>query len=162
MMKTIVSTTLCFAAALATVIAAARLAQADGKKLAVVVAKGSPITNISRSDLKRCFTGDTVTAGDKPLVPFNANPGTPERTGFDKAVLGMSPDEAGKYWIDRKVRGQSGAPRALPSAAHIAKVVAKFPGAISYLPADQLTADIQAVSVDGVVYTDGKYNIVIP
>jgi hypothetical protein len=135
-------------------------ARADGKKLVVVVAKGSPVTNISRGDLKRCFTGDTVTGGGKTLVPFNAAPGTPERTGFDKAVLGMSPDEAGKYWIDRKVRGQSAAPRALPTAAHIAKVAAKFPGAIGYLPEDQMTADIQAVSVDGVAYTDTKYNIV--
>jgi hypothetical protein len=62
-----------------------------------------------------------------------------------KELLGMSPDEVGRYWIDRKVRGQSAAPRSLPSAAHVAKVAAKFPGAIGYLPADQLTSDIQAV-----------------
>jgi hypothetical protein len=159
-MQPIISTALCLAAALATIASAIPPAHADGAKLVVVVAKGSAVTNISRSDLKRCFTGDTVTAGGKALVPFNAAPGTPERTGFDKAVLGMSPDEAGKYWIDRKVRGQSAAPRALPSPAHIAKVAAKFPGAIGYLPADQMTADIQAVSIDGVAYTDAKYNIV--
>ena len=86
-----------------------RTALADGKKLLVVVAKGSPVTNITRSDLKRAFTGDSVSAGGKPLVPFNASPGTPERTGFDKAVLGMSPDEVGRFWVDRKVRGEEGA-----------------------------------------------------
>ncbi|MBC7976393.1 MAG: hypothetical protein H7138_15590 [Myxococcales bacterium] len=137
-------------------------AGADAKKLVVVVAKGSPVTNISRSELKRCFTGDSVSAGSKTLVPFNATPNTPDRAGFDKAVLGMSPDEVGRFWIDRKVRGQSAAPRSLPSAAHVAKVAAKFPGAIGYLPADQLTSDIQAVSIDGVAYTDAKYNIVAP
>lgn len=139
-----------------------RTASADGKKLVVVVAKGSPVTNVSRSDLKRAFTGESVSVAGKTLVPFNANPNTPERTGFDKAVLGMSPDEVGRYWVDRKVRGQSAAPRSLPSAAHIAKVAAKFPGAISYLPADQLTSDIQAVAVDGVAYTDAKYSIATP
>ena len=137
-------------------------ARADGKKLVVVVAKGSSVTNLSRTDLKRCFTGEEVSAGGKTLVPFNASPNTPDRIGFDKAVLGMSPDEVGRFWIDRKVRGQSAAPRSLPSAAHVAKVAAKFPGAIGYLPADQLTSDIQAVSVDGVAYTDAKYNIVAP
>ena len=71
----------------------------------------------------------------------------------------MSPDEVGRYWVDRKVRGQSGAPRSLPSPAHIAKVVAKFPHAIGYLPADQLTGDVQAVMVDGVSYTDTRYTI---
>ena len=145
---------------LVALIALARPASAENKKLVVVVAKGSSLTNISRADLKRVFTGDTVSADGKPLVPFNANTNTPERTGFDKAVLGMSPDEVGRFWVDRKVRGQSGAPRSLPSSAHIAKVAAKFPGAISYLPADQLTSDIQPVAVDGVAYTDAKYNIV--
>jgi len=136
------------------------VAQADGKKLVVVVAKGSSLTNISRADLKRCFLGDAVSGGGKTLVPFNAATGTPDRVGFDKGVLGMTPDEVGRFWVDRKVRGQSGAPRSLPSAAHMAKVAAKFPGAIGYLPEDQLTSDIQAVQVDGVAYSDARYNIV--
>jgi len=139
-----------------------RTAIADGKKLIVVVAKGSPVTNISRSDLKHAFMGDAVSAGGKPLVPFNAAPGTPERAGFDKAVLGMSPDEVGRFWVDRKVRGQSAAPRSLPSPAHGAKVAAKFPGAIAYLTEEHMTPDIQAVSVDGVPYTDARYNVVTP
>src|SRR4051812_65903 len=82
---------------------------ADGRKLVVVVAKGSSVKNISRGELKRCFTGDAVTVAGKQLVPFNAAPNTPERAAFDQAVLGMSPDEVGRFWIDRKVRGQSAA-----------------------------------------------------
>jgi hypothetical protein len=137
-------------------------AHADGKKLVVVVAKGSPVTNISHTDLKRVFTGDSVSVGGKKLVPFNLMPNSAERTGFDKAVLGMSPEEVSRFWLDRKVRGETAAPRTLPSPAHAAKVAAKFPGAISYLTADQMTSEIQAVSVDGVPYTDAKYNIVTP
>jgi len=156
MMNRITLTLLCFVA----MAVAARPGRADGKKLVVVVAKGSSLTTISRGDLKRCFLGEPVSAGDKPLVPFNAMPNSPDRAGFDKAVLGMSPEEVGRYWVDRKVRGQSAAPRALPSAAHVAKVAAKFPGAIGYLPADQMTSDIQAVAVDGVPYTDARYDIV--
>jgi hypothetical protein len=72
----------------------------------------------------------------------------------------MSPDEVARCWIDRKVRGQSGAPRALPSPTYVAKVTAKLPGAICYLPADQLTTDVQAVAIDGVAYSDARYNIV--
>ena len=134
-------------------------ADADGKKLVVVVAKGSSLTNISRDDLKRCFLGEPVAGGGKTLTPFNAATSTPDRIGFDRAVLGMSPDEVGRFWVDRKVRGQSAAPRALPSVAHMLKVAAKFPGAIGYVPADQLTADVQAVQVDGVAYTDARYRI---
>lgn len=134
-------------------------ALADDKKLVVVVARGSSVTNLSRGELRRCFLSEPVSAGGKPLVPFNASPNTPERIAFDRAVLGMSPDEVGRFWIDRKVRGQSAAPRSLPSNAHIAKVAAKFPGAIGYLPADALTADVQAVAIDGVPYTDARYTL---
>lgn len=137
-----------------------RDAYADGKKLVVVVAKGSTLTNISRNDLKRCFTGERVSSGDKTLVPFNAAPASGDRAGFDRAVLGMTPEEVGRFWVDRKVRAQSAAPRSLPSAAHMAKVAAKFPGAIGYLPVDQLTTDVQPVAVDGVAHTDPRYNIV--
>lgn len=137
-------------------------AAAESKKLVVVVAKSSPMSSISRSDLEHCFTGDPVSGGGKTLVPFNFVAATPERAGFDKAVLGMSPDAVGKFWIDRKIRGQSGAPRSLPSPAHVAKVVAKFPGAIGYLPVDALTADVKPLAIDGVAYTDARYNVTAP
>lgn len=138
------------------VVGLAGVARADGTRIVVVVAKGSKVTNLSSGDLKRLFLGERT---DDSPIPFNASPGTPERSGFDRHVLGMSPDDVGRYWVDRKVRGQSGAPRSLPSNAHIAKVVAKFPGAISYLPADQLTPDVQAVLIDGIPFTDSRYTI---
>ena len=134
-------------------------ARADGQKLVVVVAKGSRLTTISKSELKRCFVGESVTVGDKALVPFNSEPTKPARAGFDAAVLGMSASEVGRFWVDRKVRGQSSAPRALPSFVHVVKVVAKFPNAISYVPVDQLTPELQPVAVDGISYTDPRYSI---
>lgn len=139
-----------------------RLAAAEDTKLVIVVAKASPIKSLSRAELKRAFLGESVSSHDITLVPFNSQPGSPPRAGFDKAILGMSPAEVGRYWVDRKVRGQSGAPRSLPSMAHVLKVVAKFPGAISYVPADQLTAAVHPVAVDGVAYTDAKYSIKVP
>lgn len=136
-------------------------AHAD-QKLVVVVAKGSKLTSISRSELKRCFLGDPISAGGKTLVPFNSEPNTPSRSSFDSAILSMSPSEVGRFWVDRKVRGQSAAPRSLPSMAHVVKVVQKFPNAISYVPADQLTPALQPVAIDGVAYTDPRYSIKVP
>ncbi len=132
---------------------------ADGAKLVVVVSAKSPITTVSRLQLKRAFLGEPIVIGDTRLAPFNAEPNSAERGGFDQSVLGMASDEVGRFWIDRKVRGQGAAPRSLP-AVHLAKVVAKFPGAISYLRVDQLTPDVKAVAVDGVAYTDRRYSIV--
>jgi hypothetical protein len=141
---------------------AANVARAEGTKLVVVVAKGSKLTSISRADLKRCFLGEAVTVNDKALVPFNSEPTTPLRAAFDQAVLGMSPGQVGRFWVDRKVRGQSPPPRSLPSLAHVLKVVAKFPNAISYIPVDQVTPELHPVAVDGVPYTDARYAIWMP
>lgn len=133
---------------------------AGGRKLVVVVAKGSSVTNISSTDLKRCFTGVAIDGGGTKLVPFNASPNAPDRVAFDSAVLGMSPDDVGRFWTNRRVRGQGNPPRSLPSPAYVAKVAAKFPGAISYLPADQMTPDIQPVAINGIAYTDARYNLI--
>lgn len=133
-------------------------AAADRVRLVVVVAKSSPVTSVSRLDLKRSFLGEPVEIGDVRLAPFNAEPRTDERTGFDLGVLGMTSEESGRYWVDRKVRGQGAAPRSLP-AVHLAKVVAKFPGAIAYLRVDQLTPDVKPVKVDGLAYDDPRYSI---
>ena len=137
----------------------AQLASADRKPLVVVVARTSPVTNVSRLDLKRSFLGEPIETHGIRLVPFNAEPNSDERAGFDNTVLGMTTQQSGRYWVDRKVRGQGAAPRSLP-AAHLAKVVAKFPGAISYLRIDQLTRDVKPVKVDGIGYDDPRYSIV--
>lgn len=149
-------------AALALLICHPRPAAAEGQKLVVIVAKGSPIKSLTRAELRRAFLAEAVSVKDVTLVPFNSAPGTAPRAGFDQAILGMSPAEVGRFWVDRKVRGQAPAPRSLPSIAHVLKVVAKFPGAVSYVPVDQLTAAVQAVAVDGVAHTDERYSIKVP
>ena len=144
---------------LAVILGLVRLASADGKRLVVVVARASSVTNVSRLDLKRSFLGEPITIGNTRLAPFNAEPNSDARAGFDLSVLGMTPDQIGRFWVDRKVRGQGAAPRSLP-AIHLAKVIAKFPGAIGYLQVDQLTADVKPIKVDGVAHGDPRYSIV--
>ena len=131
------------------------------KPLVVVVAQGSTVSNLSQTDLKRLFTGVAVVVDGKKLVPFNFQPGTRERTVFDSFALGMSAAEVGRFWVDRRVRGQGEPPRALPSSAHMAKVVARFPGAIGYLAADQLGPGLKAIKVGGVGHTEPTYAMVL-
>lgn len=128
-------------------------------RLVVIVAKGSAIKNLSKSELKRTFLSDNVVIEGKKLVPFNFGLGTPERDGFDQSVLGMSGEVVHRFWVDRKIRGQSEAPRSLPSAAVVLKVITKFPGAIAYIPEQELTADVQPVNIDGVGYKQAAYPI---
>jgi hypothetical protein len=143
----------------AILVAPAARATADDspQPLVVVVATSSKLTGLSRADLKRCFAGEAVTAGGTRLIPFNLGPAAAERIRFDRVILGMSPSAIGRYWIDRRIRGGGGAPRALPSNAYVVKVVGKFPGAIGYLPADQVTSAVKVIAIDGLLPTNAGY-----
>jgi ABC-type amino acid transport substrate-binding protein len=117
------------------------------------------IVDLSKTELKRLYMSEPVVVAGIKLVPFNYTPGTPERTGFDRAVLGLSPDQVGRLWIDRRVRGQLPAPRAMPSTIYMIKVVEVFPNAIGYAPENKLSGLVQPVRIDGVSFRDPGYGI---
>jgi hypothetical protein len=74
---------------------------------------------------------------------------TPVRLAFDRAVLGMSADDAAAYWIDRRIRGLGSPPRGLTSAALIRAIVARNRQAIAYVPAEGLDRRVKVLRVDG-------------
>jgi ABC-type phosphate transport system substrate-binding protein len=103
----------------------------------VVIVHGSVTQgSFSQGELSAIFTTRRRNYdGGQRVIPLNLPPGDEGRVTFDEKVLGMSPDEIARYWIDRKVRGGNAPPRHVPSAALIARLVEKLPGAIGYVPA---------------------------
>jgi hypothetical protein len=125
--------------------------------LVLVVSKDNPIGSVTRAELLRMFSGDAIKIDGQPVVPFAMAANRPERHAFDQVVLGMSPEEVNKYWIDRRIRGQGNPPKSAPSPDVMARVVASFPAAIGYVPASALTAALKPVAIDGKTYTDRGY-----
>jgi len=116
--------------------------------LAVVVAPNSPLNNLSMYELKHLYMGEYINGPDgRRLLPLNRNP--PERAVFDATVLGMNADQAASYWIDRRIRGQSSSPRAVPSADLALRLVAHLEGAIAYVRSDEVRPGVNVVRVDG-------------
>jgi hypothetical protein len=130
----------------------------DRVLLAVVVAKGSPLQDVSLAELKRIFTneGDSDSSGQR-FVPFNHPPHTTDRVGFDQVVLGMSADDVSQFWIERKIRGLPGPPRSVDSLSLLLRLIARLPGGIGYARPAQLTADVRAVRVNGRLPSDAGY-----
>jgi hypothetical protein len=126
-------------------------------RLVVVVAKGSPIVDISRADLRQVFLVETTVVNGHKVIPFNFENKAVQRIAFDRIVLGMAVDEIGRFWVDRKIRGQRPAPRAVPSVAYMVKLVQIFPGALGYLWESELPASIQPVTIGGISYKDPRY-----
>lgn len=130
----------------------------DGKiRFALVVSKDSPIDAISFYDLRRLYKGEAVNAGSKRLVPLNLAPLSSERAAFDRAVLGMDPDAVARYWIDRKIRGQSGPPKTIEPAELVQRVVTRLDGAIAYVRLTEVRTDVKLVRVDGKAPNESGY-----
>ncbi len=106
--------------------------------LAVIVAKSSELTELSSSQLTRMYMGELVDNGAHRLIPLNRATASEERAEFDRMVLGKSPDEMARYWIDRKIRGQSGAPKAVEPVDVYERVIAKLDGAVGYVRVDEI------------------------
>jgi hypothetical protein len=128
--------------------------------LAIVVAKNSAVHELSTYQLKRLYLGDNMNTPDgKKLLPLNRGTNTHERVGFDRTVLGMTPEEAARYWIDRRIRGLSGAPKSVDPANVLQKVVARLPGSISYVRQHELTDAVKVVKIDGKLPGDAGYPV---
>lgn len=129
------------------------------KSLAVIAAKSLPIDNLSFGDLKRLYGGTPVMAGGKSLVPITYQKHATERIGFDQSVLGMSADEAGRYWVDRKIRGQSGPPKAVDSPEVVLKVVTKVEGAVGFIRPSAIGPGVKVLRIDGKLPSDPGYRV---
>ncbi|HEY6728354.1 MAG TPA: hypothetical protein VI197_30295 [Polyangiaceae bacterium] len=128
--------------------------------LAIVVAKNSAVHEMSLYQLKRLYLGDSMNTPDgKKLLPLNRGTNTHERVGFDKTVLNMTPEEAARYWIDRRIRGLSGAPKSVDPANVLQKVVARLPGSVSYVRQSEVTDTVKVIKVEGKLPGDAGYPV---
>jgi hypothetical protein len=101
--------------------------------------------------------GELVNSSGKRLVPLNLTSAARERAAFDKLVLNMSPEQVARYWIDRKIRGNSGPPKSIEAADLLQRVVARLDGAIGYAPAGPIHADLKIIRIDGKAPNDSGY-----
>jgi hypothetical protein len=135
-------------------------AETQALPLAVVVAKNSPVNELSLYDLKHLFLGDYVNGPDgKRLIPLHHASGSPERIAFGASVLGLSPDQETAYWIDRRIRGQSGSPRAIAQAVLAQRIVGHLDGGITYVRLNEVRPDVKVVRIDAKLPTDQGYRV---
>ncbi|MGD8860344.1 MAG: hypothetical protein PVI30_10040 [Myxococcales bacterium] len=132
--------TTCAAAALAFSLLGAPLrgagqARSRAPALLAIVHPAAGVERMDRNELAAVFTLSLRNwSNGRRAVPFNYAANHPYRVAFDEAVLGMGPEQVARFWITRRVRGQGTAPRTVSSPQLMAKVVARLPGAVGYVP----------------------------
>jgi hypothetical protein len=124
--------------------------RAQAKTLVAIVGATNPLKDASTGLLRRAFQGEAAEyASGKRLIAINMPPANPLRQQFDKAVLGLKPEEIGRFWVDRRIRGESAPPKTVPSPELALRLVMSLPGAISYVTSDLLNEKVRALTIDG-------------
>lgn len=131
-------------------------------RLAIVVALESPIRALSRFELKKLYLGAHISdpAGER-IMPFNQPLSAPDRLSFESRVLGMSPDEVARYWIDRKIRGESGAPKAVAPVDVLQRLVSRLVHSIAYVRVGQVLPQVRPIAIDGRLPADDDYRLFV-
>jgi hypothetical protein len=115
--------------------------------IAVIVNPAVPTGTMGSGELASIFTRAKRTWRDgSPIRPLNLQPGTRERAEFDRAVLDMSPEASAKFWVDKQVRGEDAAPKAVAQADIVVSLVATMTGAVGYVPEDKVDARVRVIA----------------
>jgi len=121
---------------------------AADEAIAVIVSKRSKVSGADRDELRQIFQTNRTTwsrTGDR-VTPLNLPDKSPIRHEFDRAVLGMDPDRVTRYWVDRKIRGDTRPPRTAPNPAAVVRAVASNPDIVGYVPASDVSDDVRVIA----------------
>jgi hypothetical protein len=127
-------------AALAMLASGVAAAADETRPIAVVVGRESFVATVSEDALRDLYLRrQRLWPGGERAIPINLPPGHPVRERFSERILGRSSRELVAYWNGKYFEGIM-PPAVLPSPAAIRAYLAAEPGAIAYLPADEVDA----------------------
>jgi ABC-type phosphate transport system substrate-binding protein len=119
----------------------------EDKVIWVIAHRAVAVTALSREELRPIFQTRKTTWPDGSAVrPFNLMPTARARQVFDDVVLGLSPDLMPRFWIDRRVRGESQPPKTVPTDATMLKVVRSLAGAVGYVEASAPDPSVKVIA----------------
>lgn len=105
------------------------------------------VAAISKSDLKRVYTGKKGQIGSAKAVPFVLPETNPAMVAFLNDVLGMSPADFKKFWVDAQIKGEGTAPATQKTSASAVAVVGEIPGGLAIVEKSAVTAAVKEVEV---------------
>jgi hypothetical protein len=134
-----------------------RAQAAAGPALVVVMGSATGLRDITTAVLRRAFMGYPTEVGGKRLIPINHPTGSPNRVLFDQVMLGLNPEEVGRFWVDRRIRDESPPPKTVPSSDLAVRVAASLPFAITYITPDLVNDKVAVLTIDGKSPRDDSY-----
>lgn len=126
-------------------------AQAKGSDIAVVVNPSTPISDLSLSEVRKIFRGDRqYWTKDVPVVLLIRAPKSRERDVVLRTIYDMSESQFKQYWIAKIFRAEATvAPKIVYSNDMAKELVSVIPGAIAFIPQNDVSDSLKVVKIDG-------------
>lgn len=120
---------------------------ASSVRLAVIANSGVPAHSLSAGEIASIFTRSMRNWKDgSPVRPLNLPPGTAERVEFDRVVLRMEPEQSAQFWVDRIVRGEETAPKAIAKPDILVRLIETTSGTIGYVADDKVSGTVRVLA----------------
>lgn len=115
----------------------------------VVVNTSIKEQTLSLSTLRAIFSMRMAQWPDgTPIQVFVLGDKNPNHAAFSKQVLGVFPHQLRRAWNRQIYSGTGQAPHKVESAAEMRYQIEKTPGAIGYLPEEQLNEHIRTIEIE--------------
>jgi hypothetical protein len=122
-------------------------ADADVGEIAVIVNRSNGVGPMNRSQLSAIFKSKSTSfPGGGRADPVNLAPENPVRQEYDLVVLGMTPDEVERFWLDNKIRSGVGSPRRLSGPDAVVRFVAGDAAGIGYVETSDTNDSVRIVA----------------
>jgi phosphate transport system substrate-binding protein len=125
--------------------------QTKATDMAVVVNPSTPISELTMAEVRKVFRGDRqYWSKDVPVVLLIRAPRSRERDVILRTLYNMSEAQFKQYWIAKIFRAEAtAAPKIVYSNDMAKELVSVIPGAIAFLPENDVTEGLKIVRIDG-------------
>lgn len=122
---------------------------AEGQSFVIVVNKANPVKSLSVTELRRIFMKQTrMWPHAESMVPVDWDATSEIRQEFSRQVLNRSVREMAEFWVQQSVTQGLAPPSTQKSSRAVLRFVASVPGAISYMPPDEVDDSVNTVKLN--------------
>lgn len=125
--------------------------QTKASDMAVVVNPSTPVSDLSMAEVRKVFRGDRqYWTKDVPVVLLIRAPRSRERDVILKTLYEMTEAQFKQYWIAKIFRAEAtAAPKIVYSNDMAKELVSVIPGAIAFIPENDVAEGLKIVKIDG-------------
>ncbi len=137
----------------------ATLPVSGGEPVAIIVNKASSVDTLTARDVKQIFSGAKKRWPDgQKITTLGPGPDAPEHAEAVQFLFGMSETEYRKHCIQATFTGNTDdVPKEYGSSQAAANLVQVIPGAIAFVRADAVNANVKLVKIDNKAPGDPGY-----